>query len=189
MDEEERRFLATLAGFNQELKRKEISQEEILQNDEHGVFLTFGGITLNYNLPEFDQNKKEYLVYQAEKHRIFLDVLQNHRLEKKKELWRLNSKIYAIFTNPSRPELGKEIEKTSLNVSFDEMYKEGALIGKYFFEARLAEGITTELKPMLEGLVDLINSIYENAKALEAADNEKLQYFRNKQSVGYAKKS
>ena len=101
-------------------------------------------------------------------------------MERKRELWRLNNKIYALFTNPSRLDVKEEIEKTSLKIVFDQMYKEGALIGKYFFEARRDEGVVTDLKPVLKHLIASTASIYENAKALEAVDVERLQYFKNK---------
>ena len=189
MDKEERQFLSALAEFNKKFGEKEFTQEEFLQNNQHGVFIRFEGITLNYNLTAFDQSKEEYLLEQKGKHQIFLKVLQEHRLERKKELWRLNSKIYALFTNPRLSQIGEEIEKTSLKISFDEMYKEAALIGKYFFEARRDEGADTDLKPILENLISSTISMYKNAEALEAVDNERLQYFKEKQSVILPRKS
>ena len=189
MDKEEKQFLSALAEFDRNLEGRGMSQEEILQNDDHGVFIRFGGITINYNLPAFDQNKEEYLLEQKGRHQVFLKVLQEHRLERKKELWRLNSKIYALFTNPQKLELEQEIEKTSLKISFDEMYKEAAGIGKYFFEARRDEGVVTDLKPVLESLIASTTSIYENAKLLGVVDNERLQYFKEKQSVILPRKS
>lgn len=183
MDKEEQHFLFLLKEFNKNLESKEMSQEEILQNDQHGVFITFGGITLNYNLQEFDHNKNEYLTYQAERHRIFLDVLQKHRLERKKELWRLNSRIYALFTNRSGLDVSEEMEKTSLKIAFDEMYKEAAGIGKYFLEARRDEGVVTDLKPVMANIIGLSESIYQNTRELEITDMAWLQYFTEKQSV------
>lgn len=191
MDQEEREFLSALAEFNAELEKRGKTQEEIMQNDQHGVFVAFKNITLNYNLPEFDQNKKqnnnEYLLVQKQKHQYFLKILQDHRRGRKKELWRLNSRWYAFFNRPMQEEIKDEIRNVSLDIIFDGMYKKAATIGKYFFETRRDEGVSAELKPILEELIALTASIYENAKVLEGLDKERMQHFKEKLPLGYDK--
>src|SRR3989344_1856936 len=182
MDEQEKHFLEVLAGFNSQLAKIELEQEEILQNQKHGVFLTFEGIALNYNLPEYDQNKKEYQAEQKERNTAFLKVLQDHRMARKREFQRLKDTGYAALTSP-RLGIEREMKILSLKIAFDEMYKESAGIGKYFFEARRDEKVVTDLKPVLESLIGLTGSIYQNARELELMDREWLQYFTEKQSV------
>ena len=188
MDQEEREFLSALAEFNAELEKQEKTQEEIIQNDQHGVFVTFKNITINYNLPEFDQNKKEYILEQKQKHQFFLKILQDHRRERKKELWRFNSRIYAFFNSSTHGEIKEEIENISRDILFDQMYKKAATIGKYFWEARRDEGAAIEVKPILEELIALTASIYENARELETLDKDRLEYFKGKLSLSYEKR-
>lgn len=173
MDKEEQLFMTLLAQFNQKLEKQEITQEDIVQNNDYGVFVTFKGIILNYNLPEFDQNTKEYLIDQAQRHTTFLKVLQEHRMERKRKLHQQKNAKYLVLP---ASELQDGIANLPMQIAFDEMYKEAALIGKYFFQVRKEEGVITDLKPILENLIGLTQSIYINARELEFTDNEWLEY-------------
>ncbi len=183
MDKEEKHFLTVLTEFNQELAGLGLSQDLIRQDDKQGVIVKFERknqeITINYNLPEFDQNTKEYLLDQREKHKKFLKALQDHRLERKTNLHRLRD-----LGHTSLPASGSGIEQDvytlSIDLAFDRLYKEAAKIGKYFFEARKDEGVSIELKSILENLIGSTHSIYTNARELEFTDREWLEYLEQK---------
>ena len=133
IDEEERQFLLTLGLVNQELRKRKFTQDSILCDNDHGVLVSFEGITLNYNLPAFDQNKEQYLQEQEEKHDKYLRKIQNHRLGIKNDLARLTEKDSLLAAKISKDDIQEKIKETAVKIAFDILYKQSAMLGKYFF--------------------------------------------------------
>ena len=183
-------FESALEDFNQASQKRGFLQDKITCNEEHGVFIDFAGVEVNYSLYSLEDNIGDYLTKQAEKHKIYLRLLQDHRLQTKKKLQIFNSSLYLFlqrFSKPSEEELEKRIDRAIVKVAFDKVLKEGALLGKCFFEEMAADYTKKRFDEVRQKIVDYADSIYENAKELESLDTDKLQYFRNKNLLWHGK--
>ncbi|GEM_PF-4369461 len=189
-EELEERFKATLEEFNGECQKRGRVQEIVTYND-HGVFLNFYGVGVNYSISSLAKEEiQDYLVVQEEAHKIYLRTLQNHRLEMKKELKGFNSfwlSFFQRFSKSSAVELEEIIGRTKLQVSFDKVLRDGALLGKYFFEEIVVDYTKNNLDEIRQRLIIANQNIYENAQDLLSIDQDRLHYFRHKNHLWYEK--
>jgi len=185
-EDHETRFLLALEELNTESEKRGYPQKAIKCNN-YGLFINFAGIEVNYSLYSLDDDLEGYFTQQAEKHECYLRVLQIHKLQSKRELQKFSGAFYTFLqriSKPSKKDLEETIERGMVKVAFDKVLKEGALLGKYFFEDYV--GDTGNLEPIKEKLINLNQEIYGHAKDLEAIDKERLQYFKNKNLEWYA---
>ncbi len=191
LEESQQRFEVALEELNQECEKRGALQKAIVCND-YGVFIDFAGVEVNYSNYSLTDHLEEYLNEQEVRHNIYQRVLQNHQLQTKTELRRLNSVWYAFFQRfsgrPQPDEWEKTIDLAMIKVAFDKTLKEGALLGKYFFEEIVVDYTKNRFDDIRLNLVKSTDIIYKNAKDLEAIDVEKLQYFRNKELLWYGSK-
>ncbi|MDP3698396.1 MAG: hypothetical protein Q8R47_02315 [Nanoarchaeota archaeon] len=189
-EEIEQLFEIALEEFEQECKKAKYAQKEIMCDNKHGVFINFAGIEVNYSTFALaDDNVEYYLHVQEEKHNLYHKVLQEHRLKMRKEWKSFNSVVHSLiqrWTKPSAPELEKMINQTRMKISFDKVLTEGARLGNYFFREEVGE-VPAALQKTKNALITHTENIYENAKDLYSADQDRLQYFRNKYSLWYEK--
>lgn len=184
-------FELALEEFNQASQKRGFLQKTITCND-YGVFINFAGIEVNYSLYSLEDNVEDYLAKQAEKHKSYLRLLQDHRLQTKKELQNFNSPLYSFlqrFSKPSKEELEKILDQAIVKVAFDNVLKEGGLLGKYFFEDIVVDYTKNKSDEVRQKLVSYTEAIHKNAKELESLDTDILQYFRNKNLLWYGKQS
>ena len=103
----------------------------------------------------------------------------------------MNSSVAALvqrFSKPSKKELESLIGLMMAKVAFDKVIKEGALLGRFFFEEIVSDYTKAEFDEQRKKVVNVTGIIYENAKELEAIDIDSLQYFRNKELLWYGAK-
>src|SRR3989344_7903409 len=136
LEEIQQRFELALEELNQESKKRRIPQKAIICN-EQGVVIEFAGVEVSYSTYSLSDNLEDYLGNQAEKHQSYQRLLQTYKRQSKKELQKFNNPFYSFlqrFQKPSKEQLEKKIGQYMVKVAFDKAIKEGALLGKYFFE-------------------------------------------------------
>ncbi|HLD39643.1 MAG TPA: hypothetical protein VJB13_00725 [Candidatus Nanoarchaeia archaeon] len=188
LEEIQARFELAMAEFEQECKKQGLPQKIVTCNDQ-GVYIYFPRGELNYSIPGLAKGTIEnYFIIQREAHDIFLRSLQDHKLELKKELKsfsKLSTAFFQRLARPSAQNLENMIQKTKLQIGFDKVLKEGALLGNYFFEEEAKNYLTPTLKPIQGELISFTQRIHELAKDIESIDIDRLHYFRNKYQLWY----
>ena len=99
----QKRFESALEELNEEYRKRKIAQKAVICNFQHGVFIDFAGVEVNYSLSSLEENVGDYLQKQEDKHQSYLRVLQQHRLNKKKELQRSAQPLRVLFQRFSKP--------------------------------------------------------------------------------------
>ncbi|MEK6939218.1 MAG: hypothetical protein AABX31_00675 [Nanoarchaeota archaeon] len=186
----QQRFELALEEFEQKSAKIGLPQKNIKCND-YGVFINFHGVEVNYSLYSLEHELEDYLSQQAEQHERYKRLLQDHKSQTKKKLKRMNSSVAALvqrFSKPSKKELESLIGLMMAKVAFDKVIKEGALLGRFFFEEIVSDYTKAEFDEQRKKVVNVTGIIYENAKELEAIDIDSLQYFRNKELLWYGAK-
>ena len=189
LEEIQRQFELALEDFNQASEKRGSPQKSITCND-YGVFIDFAGVEVNYSLYSLEDNVEDYLTIQTEKHKTYLRLLQDHRLQTKRELHLFNSSLYPFlerFSKLSEEELEDKLGLTIAKIAFDKVLKEGGLLGKYFFKEIAVDYTRHKCDEAREKLVNYAEAIHQNAKELESLDIDRLQYFRNRNLLWYGK--
>jgi len=184
-------FESALEDFNQASEKRGSPQKSITCND-YGVFIDFAGVEVNYSLYSLEDNVEDYLTTQTEKHKTYLRLLQDHRLQTKRELHLFNSPFYSFkerFSKLSQEELEQKLGQTITKIAFDRVLKEGGLLGKYFFQEIAVDYTKHKFDEARQKLVNYAEAIHQNAKELEALDIDRLQYFRNRKLLWYGKQA
>ena len=184
-------FESALEDFNQTSEKRGSPQKSITCND-YGVFIDFAGVEVNYSLYSLEDNVEDYLTTQTEKHKTYLRLLQDHRLQTKRELHLFNSPFYSFkerFSKLSQEELEQKLGQTITKIAFDRVLKEGGLLGKYFFQEIAVDYTKHKFDEARQKLVNYAEAIHQNAKELEALDIDRLQYFRNRKLLWYGKQA
>lgn len=197
LEEVQERFELALEELNQECEKRKYPQNAIVWNN-YGVFINFGGVEVNYSHYSLTDDVEAYFIQQEKKHEAYLRVLQDHRLQMKRDLKSRTNAVASFvqrFSKIPPAKLEQIINQTIIKVTFDKTLIAGSLLGHYFFEEFAKKYIKTELeetKTELEEtrqkLMTHLNNIHRNTKALESEDQDRLQYFRNKQLLWYGNK-
>lgn len=205
LEEIQKNFELALAELDIECRKNGYVQESVICDEVEGVSITFdslddlkkdkenllqaANVRVNYSNVALMQNAEEYLKEQEEKHRTYQRVLQNHKLEMKKELQMYNSWIFNLLKRSSRPaqkDLEATIQREQLKLSFDKVFRDGALLGHYFFVEMVGD-VPSALKKTKENLVTLTSNILENTKELYRIDKERLDYLEKRNRSPYGK--
>ncbi|MDO8511128.1 MAG: hypothetical protein Q7S55_03095 [Nanoarchaeota archaeon] len=184
-------FELALEDFNQASQKRGSPQKSITCND-YGIFIDFAGVEVNYSLYSLEDNVEDYLTTQTEKHKTYLRLLQDHRLQTKRELHLFNSSLYSFlerFSKLSQEEIEQKLDQTIAKIAFDKVLKEGGLLGKYFFKEIAVDYTKHKCDEARQKLVNYAESIHQNAKELESLDIDRLQYFRNRNLLWYGKQA
>ena len=191
LEEIQPQFEKALAELNEESKKRGYDQTAVICN-EQGVFIDFASVGVNYSLYSLEDNLEYYLTQQTEKHESYQRVLQNHKLQTKIELRKLNNSFYSFlqrFSKPQPEEWKKIIDRATVKVAFDRTIKTGALLGKYFFENFAADYTKNKCDEVRQKLVVFTENIHSIANDIETLDTLRLYYFKHKELVWYGKQS
>lgn len=190
LEELQGNFELALKNFDRISRERGFTPENITCNEDYGVFINFDGVEVNYSHRSLEDNLGDYLAEQVERHKIYLRSLKHHALETQKELRRFNHPAYSFlqrFFKPRLKELENKLDETTIEVAFDKVLQEGALLGKYFFEEIAVDYTKNRFDERRQRLVTYTKIIHKKAKELESLDKDKLQYFRNKNLLWYGK--
>lgn len=191
LEELQRKFELALEEFNLVSQKRGFSQNSVTCND-YGVFIDFAGVEVNYSLYSLEDNLEDYITKQAERHKIYLRLLKENILLTKKELQIFDNPVYSFvlrFLKPPQEELENILDQATIKVAFDKVLQEGALLGKYFFEEIAVTYTKDRFDGLRQNLVIYNEGIHLKAKELESLNMDKLQYFKNKNVLWYAKHS
>ena len=194
LDEIRDRFEIALYELDEACQNSGLPQKFITCND-YGIFIDFAGIEVNYSLYSLTDDMPGYLKRQTERHSSYLRSLRNHTFQTRKDLLICNDSLYSFFLErffkPSQEELEERIARTRIKIAYDKVLKEGALLGKCFFEEIVVDYTTGNgsLEERRRKLIGYTRAIYINAKRLESLDTDKLHYSSNKHLVWYGKHS
>jgi len=173
------RFEQVVAEFVRATEKRGYQQNTVICN-EYGVFIDFNGVGVNYSLYSLEDkdNLENYLIQQTEKHHIYGRLLYQHKVQTKKALEKQSSPIHNFlskFSRAPKESLEQRIDAQTVRIIFDQVLKEGGLLGNYFFR-EIARDYTKYSKKKGEELrimlVHWTETIYKNAEELETLDKE-----------------